>query len=500
MTLSAYFLHIHADQDEYEDEDSYEYINDDVENEEAVAKTGGGRLVGARTSKENEVPFIVGVDMTGSRKSPTCTGSLIAPKWVIIAPHCSPALLHENRTTGKRHKDLEKCLTSGTGRNDGQTFNCRTLEDGSMEFSNIKPEPILWVGLTSSRELDAGEEIKVKRFIRPKKALWRYGGYDIALLEMKGATKQPPACLPSPNFNDNVQSKVAGYGKFLRDNGTTCQTDEQGLMKYHYCENKGTGKHVCEQKPPPQGKHCKKFFKKKSSLRKWIEGKQYSNTHSGENMTPEISLVGSNGKVIATCYVITATNKKHGWCKTKGNYYNLDKPKSETKGWGFCSKDCYLEDRVKEEGGSGTLRVVDKVDVLEDDMCNKYMKRSKLEQYGPEMLCVGYIKKFQTETYTMDGKPYKGKVRHFGDYHNKGFYITNGGVCNGDSGGPLYIQQSKNKFIVTGVSSGSFGILGKCGGINNPSLYARIKKFTKWIATHIGSVKELCWDQDFENK
>ena len=33
-------------------------------------------------------------------------------------------------------------------------------------------------------------------------------------------------------------------------------------MKYHYCEEAGSGKQVCRQDSPPESQECQTFFKK----------------------------------------------------------------------------------------------------------------------------------------------------------------------------------------------------------------------------------------------
>ena len=67
----------------------------------------------------------------------------------------------------------------------------------------------------------------------------------------------------------------------------------------------------------------------------------------------------------------------------------------------------------------------------------------------------------------------------------------------GDSGGPSFVEEIKGRFVLTGgrsnkvicfagVVSGGRGILGECGGINNPIHYVRVKKFNKWILGNLG--------------
>ncbi len=43
-----------------------------------------------------------------------------------------------------------------------------------------------------------------------------------------------------------------GYGKYFRDGGDTCMTDEYGKFKYHYCKEAGGGADVCKETPPQQ--------------------------------------------------------------------------------------------------------------------------------------------------------------------------------------------------------------------------------------------------------
>ena len=68
----------------------------------------------------------------------------------------------------------------------------------------------------------------------------------------------------------------------------------------------------------------------------------------------------------------------------------------------------------------------------------------------------------------------------------------------GDSGGPSFVEESKGRFVVTGVrfnKDSSFvgivsdgrGTLRECGGINNPTYYVRVKKFGRWIMENIES-------------
>merc|ERR1719348_53743 len=71
-----------------------------------------------------------------------------------------------------------------------------------------------------------------------------------------------PACLPAPDFQDSgigpgyhskEMANLAGYGKYTRE---TCQTDQFGPSKFHYCDNSN----ACSNSPAPVSEDCKDFF------------------------------------------------------------------------------------------------------------------------------------------------------------------------------------------------------------------------------------------------
>ena len=50
-------------------------------------------------------------------------------------------------------------------------------------------------------------------------------------------------------------------------------------------------------------------------------------------------------------------NKRYGWCQTQGNFYNFKDPEKEydeRDDWGYCSKECYLNE---EENKLNNLRL-----------------------------------------------------------------------------------------------------------------------------------------------
>ena len=127
-------------------------------------------------------------------------------------------------------------------------------------------------------------------------------------------------------------------------------------MKYHYCEAEGSGKQVCSQDPAPQNPVCKKFLEK--------------NRRRVSRKTEEILILHSTVKnKTETSYnpsfcfkKVKPKKAKYGWCVVKGNYYNLNRPMAELTGWGYCSKDCYLDPNE----GPNKLRIVDNAEVNRD--------------------------------------------------------------------------------------------------------------------------------------
>ena len=108
-------------------------------------------------------------------------------------------------------------------------------------------------------------------------------------------------------------------------------------------------------------------------------------------------------------------------------------------------------------------------------------------KYKPHILCVGHFFKWNVDIWIDKGNGIYSRVSskskklkstilqkfHYGAKYDPVGYVTSAGTCNGDSGGPLYVEPSPGKYVVTGIVSGGRGYLGKCGGVNNPVHYVR---------------------------
>jgi hypothetical protein len=224
----------------------------------------------------------------------------------------------------------------------------------------------------------------------------KYGGYDISLVELKSTVPPEygsPACLPTPSFQDEgVKANIAGYGLYFRKEGSNlvCQTDNFGRNKYHMCAEHGSGPKVCNTSPAPRSPECQDFFN------------SHNNTYPEEY--EEIQLVNKKGKS-SFCFSLSSPNKlSKGWCLTSETYYGLKL--KEEKGWGFCSKDCYLGEYNKIED-SNILRHVKDVDVLPHDLCNLFLNNSaqgKHLRVRPRIICVGKLLHWKTQVWKKQGK------------------------------------------------------------------------------------------------
>ena len=80
---------------------------------------------------------------------------------------------------------------------------------------------------------ETGQKSHIKRALRHAHSYrggasyGTYGGYDISLLELETPLSGVKlACVPKLEFDDIIPGKLAGYGKYHRDKGQTCQTNK----------------------------------------------------------------------------------------------------------------------------------------------------------------------------------------------------------------------------------------------------------------------------------
>lgn len=286
----------------------------------------------------------------------------------------------------------------------GVTIKCRLLPDNSTEIVPISPVGKVWIGYQDVQDLGnkEGSIMNISRVIKhPQSYIGEgykdYGGFDIALIEIDGnTTVDRVACLPSPKYFDTRLSNVAGYGRYFRGKGKkkVCLTDEYGPYKYHYCSELGSSFDICDDSPPPQDAACETFFKDASSPGTVIDN------------FDEINLVQGNSSVY--CYGEKSGKKdSEGWCKVTSSFYDMNGEQKIPGGsWGFCSKDCYLEEDQKK---SGVLRSELNVEVLDETMCDKFLNKSLRSevQFRPKILCVGQLKTWKTDVWKFENGTYR---------------------------------------------------------------------------------------------
>jgi len=487
------------------DTDSYEY--DENPDQQFNTNDGDGdRLVGGRITRSEEYPFVIGWNMMGLEDYTSCTGSLITPTYFLTAAHCSGVLTDKDRKNFRKLRAdcVAATKSRGSYKNGNTELKCRWLNHKAFEIISSPPGKA-WLGRSDVEEdTHKGDKREIKRIIRHRDTYLggagykRRGGYDICLMELERAFSREykPACLPGPDFQDTGRkdNRLAGFGKYHRQKNeeNICQTNNYGQMKYHYCRSElGEGSEACvKNKPPPISPECDKFYASPNTPNSPPENKEEIKLHVG-------------GKSVLCYNRKNPQHSEYGWCYTKGNFY-VKGSGTKFKGWGFCSDECYQDEREKM---SGVLRSKTNVHVLDEPQCNDFLKRSYAfgsVDIDPYILCVGYEFRWKEENWKLTSSGYRKMLRRtrkantrFGTRH----YVTSAGTCNGDSGGPVFVKEG-NHFVVTGCTSGGRGPLGSCGGINNPVHYARVKKFSYWIVMNMDreARNKLCWDDGFTQR
>ena len=75
----------------------------------------------------------------------------------------------------------------------------------------------------------------------------------------------------------------------------------------------------------------------------------------------EIMIVHQSGEASFCFKEFNPEKPEYGWCLTRSDYYDAKNPveTSDKWGWGYCSKDCYLD--LNKTGT--TLRILEDVEV-----------------------------------------------------------------------------------------------------------------------------------------
>jgi len=457
-------------------------------------------LVGASRGYANKIPFIVGYSTEPQRGIPTtCTGSLIGRQWVLSAAHCIIYYVQDRK--------YDDCARKQNNYESGRV-SCDWLPGGNLKIK-LNPPGIAYLGtvdVNNQTHKNRGYKVEIDFAVKHNLSYLAggtygdFGGYDIALIHL--ATPTPTefksACLPGPQFKDAAigpafknteKANLAGFGKYTRE---PCMTNEFGPAKYHYCAGSSlwhNNVNPCKSGLAPTSKYCEKYSPKLKNI-----FKKYSQVQ-------EVIVIDSSGK---KHYCYRRQNPTWiGWCNVKEDASAIGELR-QTTSWGFCSKDCNIED-AHHTPSSSVLRTVKGVDILPSGLCDHYLDIALGHnvKVRPEILCIGYLKDnkyivMKEANGTLVQLTRRSIVHSLQASSGIDGIVHSAGTCNGDSGGPVFIKHDKTKkYVVLGVVSGGRGVLSNCGGLNNPTHYARVKKFGQWIRQVLGQEdsKELCFIQ-----
>ena len=296
---------------------------------------------------------------------------------------------------------------------------CLITESGDINIYPVVPHAEAYIGINDVNDRTSvaqGEKIRIEYIVRHRNSYrgggnyGTFGGYDITLLKLVSPTNVLPACLPAPSFQDsglgpgfdNIQNvMLAGYGRYYRE---PCQTDELGPSPNHYCAK--NSKCNTEENPPVSAT-CNKFLTNNPEVQQEFSDK---NLH-------KITL-NIQGKDPVDCFRKTSYQEgSKGWCQVSDDASTIGEI-TGTSSWGFCSKDCFLKNTEYVEPDSSVFRSKENVDILNDELCNKFLLASYggiNPEYVPEVLCIGFYKKSNVKTYSISpgGKPLAGKDGKF---------------------------------------------------------------------------------------
>ena len=305
---------------------------------------------------------------------------------------------------------VKDCIFRSKGK-----VKCIITEAGNIKIYPIDPKAEAYVGVDNVNEManvSTGEKVPIEYVVRHKHSYQGggnygiFGGYDITLIRLGSPTNTEPACFPSTDYKDsglgngfdNIQNvMLAGYGRYYR---APCQTDDLGPSPSHYC-TKGSKCNLSVS--PPISEACHNFISNNPEVEKEFSDK---NLHK--------VTVRDAGKNSFDCFRKTSYEEgSKGWCHVTDDASKIGTI-VQTDSWGFCGKDCFLQDTENIEPDSSVLRSKDNIDVLSDELCSKFLLSAYegiTPEYVPEVLCIGYYKKSNIRTYNLstDGKILEGK-------------------------------------------------------------------------------------------
>jgi len=275
-------------------------------------------------------------------------------------------------------------------------------------------------------------------------------------------------------------------------------TDNRGPVKNQKCKDKTCVKDKTPDMYDPTGKYCAQFQRFK-----WTKESDWIRVHHVK-IRYKHGIKGKKKHYTAKCFP-PHKSVKYGWCNVtwsgkdeNRDRFNRQKGSNEAhisygnihEDWGYCSSSC-----EKEKSTVNKLQEA-QYTVIPNEDCDLFAKVSRIYYHSKKDFCTGMTHNFERElTFKRtwrkktdeNGKRIYEYVlltneTAYGSVNPKqrklDYYIGFSDQCGGDSGGPFFYFDDKNRAIQTGiVGSGSE----QCGALNHPGIMTKVPYFIKWI-------------------